>query len=369
MNETQQLGITVRTSGEIATAAGAAGAKALIEAQFTMAAHKPRNLLAARGRILDACKRPGFAATAWYAKPQGGKKIRGPSIRFAEMAIQAMGNITVIPMVTYEDRERLMMSIQVIDLETNTAYSDPVSLAKTVERKDKTGREVVSERKNTNGETTYTVLATEDEMANKINSAKSKSIRNSGLRLIPQDFIEEAEMIVQDTMAGGGGDPAEAVKKMADAFARIGVKPDELAKYIGHPLESLSPAELRDLREVYQTLKDGEAKWSDYVEGGQRRGPKEAAMPMPDAIKPKEAPPVVDEEPITESEAVTTVRARLKAGAFEDAEYVAALVAQGEIDTGYTFDDIGDGTHQNALDAWGVIESAMTAARGKKGRK
>lgn len=365
MNEQTTLALTVRTSGEIATAAGAAGAKALIEAQFTMAAHKPRNLLAARGRILDACKRPGFAATAWYAKPQGGKKIRGPSIRFAEMAIQAMGNITVIPMVTYEDRERLMMSIQVIDLETNTAYSDPVSLAKTVERKDKTGREVISERANTNGEKVFIVLATEDEMANKINSAKSKSIRNSGLRLIPQDFIEEAEMIVADTMAGGGGDPAEAVKKMADAFARIGVKPDELVKYIGHPLESLSPAELADLREVYQTLKDGEAKWSDYVEGGQRRGPKEAAAPMPDVLKPKAA--VVD-EPEEESPQRATVRSRLEAGGFTPEEFMAFMVANGYAIAGDTFDNASDDNLDTAIDQWPVVEQAMAAAK-KKGKK
>lgn len=286
-NETQQLGLTIKTSGEIASAASSSHAKALIEAQFVMAAQKPRNLLAARERILSACKRPGFAASAWYAKPQGGKKIRGPSIRFAEMAVQAMGNISVLPSIIYEDRERLVMSIQVIDLETNTAYSDPVTLAKTVERKNGDGREIIGKRENSQGETVFIVLATEDEMANKINSAKSKSIRNSGLRLVPQDFIEEAEQQVAETLANGGGDPAQAVKRLADAFTAIGVKPAELEKYLGHSVDTLSPAEITDLREVYQTLKDGESKWSDYVEGGTRKAPRDAAAEMPANLKAK----------------------------------------------------------------------------------
>lgn len=290
--ENQQLGLTVKTSGEIASAASSSHAKALIEAQFVMAAQKPRDLLAARQRILAACKRPGFAATAWYAKPQGNKKIRGPSIRFAEMAVQAMGNISVMPQIVYEDRERIVLSIQVIDLETVTSYSDPVTLAKTVERKNGDGREIIGKRENSQGETVFIVLATEDEMANKINSAKSKSIRNSGLRLVPQDFIEEAEQEVANTLAHGGGDPAATAKKLADAFTVIGIKPPELAKYLGHPVDSLSPAEIMDLREVYQAIKEGEAKWADYLEGGARKAPREAATEMPDNLKAK----VVDAE-------------------------------------------------------------------------
>ena len=211
--------------------------------------------------------------------------MRGPSIRFAETAIQCMTNISVMPTIVYEDREKLVLDIQVIDLESNTSYSDQVTLSKTVERRDKRGREVIGERTNTNGDTVYIVLATDDEMANKTNAAKSKIIRNSGLRLVPQDLIEEAEGAVQETLANGGGDPAQAMKRMADAFSLVGIKPAELEKYLGHSVESISPAELTDLREVYQTLKDGEAKWSDYVEGGQRKSSRAAASEMPEHLK------------------------------------------------------------------------------------
>lgn len=269
-------------SGELASASAAAHSKALIEAKYVMAIQRPRNILAARDKILDACSRPGFAASAWYAKPVGGGKVRGPSIRFAETAIQCMTNITVMPTIVYEDREKIVLDVQVIDLESNTSYGDQVTLAKTVERKDRKDREVFSERVNTRGETVFLVLATEDEMANKVNSAKSKIIRNSGLRLIPQDLIEEAEAQVRQTLEKGGHDPSADMKKLADAFSNIGIKPAELEKYLGHSLESISPAEVSDLREVYATLKDGEAKWSDYVDKGTRR----AERPNKAEVKP-----------------------------------------------------------------------------------
>lgn len=275
MNETQTLAATTKTSGELAASSAASHTKALVEAKFVMAVQRPRNMLNVRDKILSACARPGFAASAWYAKPVGGGKVRGPSIRFAETAIQCMTNISVMPSIVYEDREKLVLDVQVIDLESNTSYGDQVTMAKTVERKDGRGREVIGKRDNTNGETVYIVLATEDEMANKVNSAKSKIIRNSGLRLIPQDIIEEAEWCVRDTIAKGGGDPEQDKKRMADEFSFIGIKPAELEKYLGHTLDSISPAELADLREVYATLKDGEAKWSDYVE----RGVKKTATP------------------------------------------------------------------------------------------
>lgn len=264
----QPMGLVTRQSGELAISASAAHAKALVEAKFIMALQRPRNILQVRDVILAACRRPAFAASAWYAKPVGGGKVRGPSIRFAETAIQAMTNITVIPSIVHEDDEKRVMFIEVIDLQTNTSYGDTVTISKTVERKDKKGREVISERPNSYGEIVYTVVATEDEIANKANSAKSKIIRNSGLRLIPQDLIEEAEQEIRKTMETGGGDNrAESIKRMADAFSEMGVKPNALEQYLGHALDSTSPSELSDLRQMFATIRDGEAKWADYLEG------------------------------------------------------------------------------------------------------
>jgi hypothetical protein len=265
----------------MAIASAAAKSKALVEAKFVIAMHRPRNLMEARAQILDACKRPHFAETARYRKPVGGQTIDGPSIRFAETAIQAMRNIDVSSTTLYEDEENRTVHIAVTDLESNLSYGKDVTIKKTVERRTlKTGQVPISERVNSTGQKTYLVLATEDEIANKVAAAESKVIRNCGLRLVPQDIVEEAMQQCVATLSHGGEDPKAGIKKLADAFNTIGVRPAALQEYLGHVLDTISPNELSDLRGIYQAIKDGEASWSDYQTQSTKEQPERGTIDM-----------------------------------------------------------------------------------------
>jgi hypothetical protein len=250
-----------------AAVAAAEAAKARIQAAYIMAMQRPRSYDQSRIKILEACSRPAFAEKVEYSKPVGGgKPIVGPSIRFAELALREWGNISYENQVVYDDDLTRRINVVITDLETNTTFSASIQLAKTVERKNATGREVVSERINSYGDKVYIVKATEDEIMTKQSAAVSKSLRNEGLRLIPQDIIEEAIERARETVKRRDkADPDAARKKLADAFAGLRIMPADLEKYLGHPLGQTSPAELQDLRSIYQTIKDGEAKWSDYV--------------------------------------------------------------------------------------------------------
>ena len=260
-------GALVARTGELAITASAARAKAEVEAAFLVAINRPRNIMDARQKILDACKRPKFAESAIYHKPVGRGTIKGPSIRFAETAVQAMGNIRVSTTITYEDEEQRALRIDVTDLETNLSYGKDVNLKKTVERREpKPGQIVIGQRENTTGQTVYIVLATEDELQNKAAAAESKIIRNCGLRLIPQDIIEEAMDACTHTMNDGGVDPSKQVKQICDSFARYGIKPSDLKAFLGHPLEQTTGSEMDVLRGIYAAIKDGEATWSDYLD-------------------------------------------------------------------------------------------------------
>ena len=281
---------TVQRGGEIAVASMAAKAKAMVEAKFVIAMNRPRNLAQARIKILEACRRPYFAASAIYAKPIGGTKITGPSIRFAETAIQCMTNIDVSTTTIYEDDDDRTVNIAVVDLESNLSYSKDVTISKTVERRSLAGgREAISQRLNTNGDRVYLVLATEDELANKIASAESKVIRNCGLRLVPQDIIEEAIEVIGKTRAGETKDPKAESKRVMDAFASINVSPLELEKYIGHGLDTISPSELEDLRNVFTAIKDGESSWVDFMKSKNEDAPK-APQAAPTFNAPASAP-------------------------------------------------------------------------------
>ena len=249
-----------------AAVAAAESAKQRIQAAYVIAMHKPRNVDQARVKILENCKRPAFAEKVEYSKPVGNKRIIGPSIRFAEAALRDWGNCLSESQVVYEDDYIRRVRVIITDLESNASFTKEIQIAKTVERKNKSDREVLGERKNTVGDTVYIVKATDDELANKEASAVSKAIRNEGLRIIPSDIVEEAINIARATLdKADAKDPDAARKQIIDAFAYYGIKPIDLEKYLKHPISQVGPADLKDLRSVYEAIRSGEAKWSDYT--------------------------------------------------------------------------------------------------------
>jgi hypothetical protein len=267
-------------TGEVASAAVAAKAEAIAKARYVMAYNRPRNINQARISILEACKRPAFAEAARYRKPVGGGTIDGFSIRFAEEAIKCLTNVAVESITVFEDAEKRIILVTVTDLETNVTYGEDISITKTVERKvPSKDREVISKRTNTSGVVVYLVAATEDEISNKAAAAKSKIIRNCGLRLIPSDILVEAESEIEKTLTSGGTDVKAAIKKVIDAFASLNIGPAELNKFLGHAVETVSIKELTSLRAVYSTIKDGQSSWSDYVS--------DAKPDKPDLTKPE----------------------------------------------------------------------------------
>lgn len=258
--------IEVRDTAAVAVAERA---KAEIQAMCVMAIQRPRNLEDVRVRLLDHCKRPGFAAKARYAKPIGkGEAIEGPSIRFVETALQEYGNVMIDAVVTFEDDERMRVRVTVHDLERNVRPGGEAVITKRVERKFLSkGQTAISTRMNSYGEPVHLVAATDDDVLNKKGAAESKLIRNLGLRILPADLVDEAmEQCIATAESSIAKDPAGERRKIADAFHGIGVKPSQLSDYLGHALDAMQPAELLSLRQIYQSIRDGESTWSQVVE-------------------------------------------------------------------------------------------------------
>ena len=251
----------------MATAGAAALQKATIEAKFTMAMHKPRNMMDVRDRLLEACRRPGFASAALYAKPAGREKIEGLSVRFAEEVGRNMGNLDNQTSIIFEDNSQRVFSVCVTDLETNYSASLMVNVAKTVERKDKRGRVVIDERQNKYGDTVYVVEATDDELLIKQNSLISKAKRNLLLDMLPADIQEEARELIQKTRHGEiQANLADQQKAICDGFSSLGVKPGQLEEYLGHEVSTCSAAQIDDLKKLWTALKTGETNWHAVME-------------------------------------------------------------------------------------------------------
>lgn len=277
--------------GELATSAGAATAVAEVQAAYAMAIRNPRNLFEARDRMLEACQREKFRGKARYRRVVGkdryGKDVyaEGFSVHFARPAAVMYRNILINTGVLYEDDHVRKIVARATDIESNVAYTKEALIEKTVERKNSSGRDVISERKNSYGDTTYLVVAFPHEVDLKAAAMSAKLVRDCVLPLIPPDLLEEIEeKIIEYQSAEYVADPTTTRKKLVDAFKELGVSSKQLVAYLGHPIEELTPDEYANFKAMWTTIHDGQAKWSDYMES-QRPEPTRASINLDD-IKP-----------------------------------------------------------------------------------
>jgi hypothetical protein len=254
---------------ESAASSSAAKAKALVEARYIMAMRNPRNWDQVRQDLLKECRRPSFAdnKSAYYVKPIG-DGVEGLGIRFVEVAIRCMKNISVDTEMTFEDDAKEVHRVEVTDLEGNVTVGTSVPVSKYVERrKPADDGTYISVRKNSWGKNVYLVPAQGDELLNIRGALISKAMRTLGLRLIPGYLQDESTEIIKSVrLDKAAQDPDAERRKILDAFAEINVRAVDLTDYLGHDVAACSPAEMVKLRGLYGAIRDGEATWATVME-------------------------------------------------------------------------------------------------------
>lgn len=263
MQEVEEVRITRNEESYSPAIAGAvAAAEAWLKAACAMAKRFPRDMDVVRQNILKECERPQFAAVAMYSKPVGNTKVTGLSIRFAEAMMQAMGHIHTTNQTLADTEEFRKIEIRVWDADRMNSHADEATVTKTIERKsvpkERMG-EVVRTRHNASGDILYIIRAEEGDLLNTVNAAKSKSMRNAGLRLIPGWLLDECKQTILETMRKKDAkDPDKSKRELFDAFVDLGVTAAQIKQYLGHENSTLQPAELADLRLLYTAIKSGE---------------------------------------------------------------------------------------------------------------
>jgi hypothetical protein len=271
-------GTEITAQGDLSAQAAAAEARTEIESRI-IAAHKwPRDVDLFRRRLLNACRRPGFAATALYHKPVGRKKNEAGvyeqqfatnfSIRFIEEAIKEYGNMFIVSRITYDDERKIRVLVVSLDCERNSGYATDALIEKTVERRPENARKRVPIRirENSYGDVVHIVEATPDEVKLMLASERSKLIRTNGQRLLPADILEECRAQIDATVADEHAkDPDAAKKKVIDRFNNIGINPAQLKEYMERPLDALTVKDIAELTALHTGLKDGDFTWADVM--------------------------------------------------------------------------------------------------------
>ena len=58
-------------------------------------------------------------------------------------------------------------------------------------------------------------------------------------------------------------DPAATWKRIADAYAKVGVSASEIESFLGHPLAQANEAEVTELRAIHAAIVDGATTWKE----------------------------------------------------------------------------------------------------------
>jgi len=223
-----------------------------IQSAIMVAKGMPRSEDVAFDRLMRACKRPTFADSAEYQYPRGGATIVGPSVNLAREAARCWGNIRYGLEIVRDTEDERQIRGWAWDMETNVKVEAEDAFKKLIYRKTNGGEWIKPD---------------ERELRELTNRRGAIVTRNAILQVLPRDLIEDAQNKCRDTIkAKITEDPEAARKRIILGFQELHVSAKNIEAFLGHEISECSPKELQNLRSMYQAIRDGAAKWTDFVE-------------------------------------------------------------------------------------------------------
>lgn len=216
-------------------------ARAEVDQQIHTARALPRNVRRAVDNILSlATLDDQSAEECVYALPRGGKPIKGPSVRLAEIISSQWGNCRVGARVVHVDRIEKYVEAEGVfhDLETNAATTARV-------------RRRISDSKGR--------LYNDDMIVVTGNAACSIAKRNAILGAVPKAVWRKAYEAVESVIAGDAKTLVERRDKAMKAFAAFGLTPERVCTAIGvDGIDDIKLEHLPLLIGAHSALKSGE---------------------------------------------------------------------------------------------------------------
>lgn len=231
--------VEVSTSREIAE----------VQAAAILAKRFPRNQIEAMDRILTACQRPSLAESALYSYSRGGTEITGPSIRLAEAIAQNWQNIQYGVRELEQRNGESTVESYAWDLETNTRQNK-VFQVKHI-RHTKKGAYALSDPRDIYEQTA---------------NQGARRLRACILGVIPGDVVEAAVNQCEATLKEKADISPDTIKKLVKAFEDYGVSQMQIEKRIQRRIDSITPAQVVNLRKIYNSIKDGMSVAEDWFE-------------------------------------------------------------------------------------------------------
>ena len=207
----------------------------------------PRSISRAVNNILDlATLDEESAAECVYALPRGGKAIKGPSVRFAEIVASQWGNCHTGSRVIAVDKFDKVVIAEGVFLDLETGMKRTAQIRRRIV--DSQGR-----------------LYKDDMIVVTGNAAASIAMREAILKGIPKAVWRKAYAQCESVIAGDIKTLAERREKAIKIFAAWGVKPEQVFAAIDVAgIDDIGLDEIATLNAIREAIKSGEQKVEDY---------------------------------------------------------------------------------------------------------
>lgn len=226
--------------------------RAIAETQAAMVVAKkfPRDEIAAMDRILNACTRQSLAEQALYSYSKGGSEVTGPSIRLAETIAQSWGNFQFGIRELEQRNGESTVEAFAWDIETNTKQVKVFQVPHI--RHTKQGA-----KKLTDPRDVYELVANQG----------ARRLRACILGVIPGDVIDAAVNQSETTLKAKVEVTPDLIKTILEKFSEYGVTKEMVEARIQRRMESITPAQVVNLRKIFNSLKDGMSSPADWFDG------------------------------------------------------------------------------------------------------
>lgn len=255
-------------------AVASAGEVARVQAKLAFAAGRPRNPIQAVDRMLTAFQRPSLASVGLYQYARGGTDITGLSIRAAEAMAMSWGNMDFGLRELEQRQGESTVEAYAWDLETNVCRT--IIFRVPHFRDTKQGRKKLEDSRDI-----YELVANQG----------SRRVRACILAVLPRDVQEAVEKQIAETMKATFDITPEYLKQWLEVFAKFGVSKEQIEKRLQRKYESITPAQMMGLVNIYNSLKDGIGTVSDFFEVAPAAGKPQTLADKAKAASNTEATP------------------------------------------------------------------------------
>ncbi len=238
-----------------------AGANALVQRTLgevqvavMMAKQFPRDKIAAKEKLMTDCCREGLAAVSTYTYARGGTEITGPTIRFAEAAKNAWGNLQS----GYRELTRSrgqdgvgMSEVEAFAWDTENNTRESTTFIVRHWRDTKKGGYALTEERDIR-----------ELIANQAKRIERTCILNS----VDGDIIEAGLAQCSTTLSTTVKVTPERIQSMLKMFEEYGVTVGQIEKRIQRRAEAINPAVIIALTKIFNSMKDGMSKAEDWFE-------------------------------------------------------------------------------------------------------